>query len=216
MFGPRFSLFADVLLVGVLTFLASLPLVTAFAALTTACRVLSLRVASETTVTVPGYGRTFVAVLRSHPGVLLFPLLLLGDALALAVGAPGGAVLAVVLGAVALVGLGAAARWEPGSSWSAVLRGAALALLRHPGDGLLLLAAVVVAGVLAFTVPLMITLVPGVLALAAVAVTRRRPGVVVGAPGASVGGASVGAVGAAARGAAQAGGSVAHGARAVA
>ena len=167
-FGPRFTLFADVLLVGVLTFLASLPLVTGYAAFTAACRVLSEG------APVSAYGRTFVAVLRSHPGVLLLPLLLLGDALALAAGAPGGGALAGTLGVITLLALAAAARWEPGSSWNAVARAAGAQLLRHPADAAFLLAALGVAGVLAMTVPLMITVVPGVLAFAAVAVTHRR------------------------------------------
>jgi hypothetical protein len=175
-FGPRFTLFADVLLVGVLTFLAALPVVTAYAALTAACRVLSCRVSGEAAVTASAYGRTFAAVLRSHPGVLLLPLVLLADVVALAVGAPGGAGLALVLAAVGLVGLASAAEWAPGSAWSAVVARAASRLVRHPSDAALLVAAVVVAGVLAWTVPLMITLVPGVVALAAVAVSRRRSG----------------------------------------
>ncbi|GAA3391732.1 hypothetical protein [Cryptosporangium minutisporangium] len=175
MFGPRFTLFADVLLVGVLTFLAALPVVTVFAALTAACRVLSSRVDDDATVTVGGYLREFAGVLRSHPGVLGIPFLLVLDVVALGVGAPGAPVLALVLGAVALVGLAAAARWEPGSSWSMTLRDAVARLLRYPSDGALLLAAVGVAGVLAWTVPLMIVLVPGVLALATVAIARRRP-----------------------------------------
>ena len=179
MFGPRFTLFADVLLVGVLTFLAALPLVTAFAALTAACRVLSVRIADDRTVTASGYGRTFVAVLRSHPGVLLLPFLLLVDALALAAGAPGGAGLGVVLGLAALVGLAAAARWEPGSAWSPLVRSAAAGLLRRPGHAALLLAAVTVAGVLAFSVPMTIVLMPGLLALAAVAVSGHRSGAAV-------------------------------------
>jgi len=174
-FGARFSLFADVLLVGVLTFVASLPVVTAYAALVAACRAVSAA-ADGGPVSVPEYGRTFVAVLRSHPGVLGFPLLLALDVVALAVGAPGGPALAVGLVAVALVGLVAAASWAPGRAWPAVLRHSVLHLVRRPGDAALLLAAMVVAGVLAVAVPLMIALVPGVLALAAVAVSRRRSG----------------------------------------
>ncbi|MFG1922742.1 hypothetical protein [Cryptosporangium sp. NPDC048952] len=170
MFSNRFTLFADVLLVGVLTFLASLPVVTAYAALTAACRVLS----PGATVTVRGYGTELLGVLRSHPGVLGFPLLLLGDAMAVARGAPGGALLAGTLGVIALLGLAAAARWEPGVPWSAVVRRAGVDLLRHPTDTALLLAAVAVSVILSLTVPLMITLVPGVLALAAVAIPYRR------------------------------------------
>jgi hypothetical protein len=176
-FGQRFVLFSDCLLLGVLTFLAALPLVTAFAAVTAACRLLADRVDRDAEVTVTAYGRAFVAVLRSHPGVTLVPALVVFlvavDALALAAGAPGRPALAVALGVLAVVGLRAAAGWAPGNAWSVVLRSAGADTVRQPGGSALLLAAVAVAIVLAWTVPLMIVLVPGVLALAPIAVGRR-------------------------------------------
>lgn len=172
LFGSRFTLFADCLLLGVQTFVAALPLVTAFAAVTAACQVLGARVDRDASV---GYFRAFGAVLRSHVGVTLVPLLLLIDVLAVASGAPGAFPLAAVLAVLVVVGLRAAALWAPGLRWSSVLSNAARQAGRDPGGSLLLLGAVAAAAALVSLVPLTVALMPGVLALAPVAIARRRP-----------------------------------------
>ncbi|MGO4748551.1 hypothetical protein AB4212_07950, partial [Streptomyces sp. 2MCAF27] len=62
--GPRFALFSDVLLLGLLTTVAALPVLTAPAAMSTACAALDRRVRHDETITVPGYVRALRARLR--------------------------------------------------------------------------------------------------------------------------------------------------------
>jgi hypothetical protein len=177
----RFALFADCLLTGVLTAVASIGVVTAFPALAAACAVLRERVAQDHPVGVRPYARRLAGALRAGPAGLLVPPLLaalLGlDALALAAGVPGGVPLAVPLAAVAAVatvlGLRAAAAWRPGARWPAVARTAATAARRDPAGSALLLLAGVAGLAIVLAVPITGLLVGGPLALAAVAVPGR-------------------------------------------
>lgn len=172
----RFTLLSESLLLGVLVFVASLPLVTMFAAVTAGCRLLGE--AEETAVGVRPYARRLLAVARSGPFPFVVPsvavLVLLLDWTAVRAGLPGGEVLAVVIPvpalAAAALALRAAALWRPGLGWTAVCRSAAGADLY--GTALLAMA-VVVATVVCSTFPIVTPLAFGQMILAAVAVDAR-------------------------------------------
>jgi hypothetical protein len=167
-FGPRMTLFADVLSVGLATAVASLPVVTVPAALSSACAV--LRGAGEGQ---PATAGRYFAVLRRRlrvgdlaAGVIaLAGALLCAADLALAgAGLPGAPLFAVVAGvigaAATVVGLRACARAES---------------LDAGGSGLVLLA-VVTAALCAWMMLPLAFLAPGPLALALTAVHVRRTG----------------------------------------
>ncbi|MBI0382246.1 hypothetical protein JBE27_39790, partial [Streptomyces albiflaviniger] len=102
LFGPRFALFADVLAVGLATAAASLPLLTAPAAMSTACAVLDRRVREDTPTTAGGYLRALRDRLRTGDllagaGLLAGGALLLFNALAAGAGLPGAVVFRPVL-----------------------------------------------------------------------------------------------------------------------
>jgi uncharacterized membrane protein YesL len=179
LFGNGFSLFADMLLVGLLTSVACLPIITAPAA---------FGAASATLRPITGHGapvRTtaYVAHLRAHlsaaslAGGLLAPALaviLVIDAGLLDSALPGAHAVAValvllVLGA-AVVALRASALQVPRrlSVREALLRSAA-----DPRGSLLLAGGALLAGLLAWSMPLLIPLLPGPLAFAATVVDIR-------------------------------------------
>ncbi|MFF4503544.1 hypothetical protein [Streptomyces sp. NPDC001401] len=183
-FGPRMTLFADMLSVGLATAAACLPLLTAPAALSTACAV--LRGAREDR---PATAGRYFALLRRRlragdlvagaaalAGALLFAadLALAGAGLP---GAPLFAVTAAAIGACAtLVALRACARPESLDDWPTALREAARDAVRDVGGSGLVLLAVVTAAVCAWAlVPLvpLALLAPGPLALALTAVDVR-------------------------------------------
>lgn len=183
-FGPRMTLFADVLSVGLATTVACLPLVTAPAALSTACAV--LRGAGEGQ---PATAGRYFALLRRRlrPGdlaagalALLGALLLAADLALAGAGLPGAplfAVAAAAIGAAALVvGLGACARPESLTDWPAALRQAARDSVRDPGGSGLVLLAVATAVLCAWMLVPLAFLAPGPLALALTAVHVRRTG----------------------------------------
>ncbi|RNG20783.1 hypothetical protein [Streptomyces botrytidirepellens] len=174
--GPRFALFADVLAVGLATAAASLPLITAPAAMSTACAVLDRRVREDAPATAGGYLRALRARLRpgdllAGAGMLAGGALLLFNALAAGAGLPGAVVfrpaLLVVAGLLTVVLLRACARPESATSWRTALRSAAYAGVRTPGASLVLLLAVATAAVCAWAYPPLLFLVPGPLAIAA-------------------------------------------------
>ncbi|MDQ1043177.1 hypothetical protein [Streptomyces sp. V4I2] len=184
-FGPRMTLFADVLSVGLATSLACLPLVTVPAALSTACAV--LRGAGEGQ---PATAGRYFAMLRRRlwagdlaVGVLaLTGALLCAADLALArVGLPGAplfAVVAAAIGAGALVvGLRACARPESLTDWPAALRAAARDVVADPGGSALVLLAVATAVLCAWMLVPLAFLAPGPLALALTAVDVRFAGI---------------------------------------
>lgn len=175
------QLAAEVMLIGVLVCLASLPVVTMLAALGAGSVLLWELVADDRTPTV----RRFLTLLgRSlrQPVVVLAPVGFLAvaalDALALRGGLPGGALLgpvvAVALALVLLVGLRAAARWRPETPWQVTLTGTTPVVLRDWTGSLLLAGALVVIAVVAQQVPTFVLILPGLLVLAGVAVERRR------------------------------------------
>ncbi len=180
-FGPRMTLFADVLSIGVVTALACLPLVTVPAALSTACAVLrSVREGRPVTA-----GR-YVALLRERArfGDLAAGAVALAGALLLAAdvglagaGLPGARVFAVaaaVIGAYAVVvGLRSCARPESLTDWRAAVRGAARDALRDVGGSGLVLLALAAAVLCAWMMLPLAFLAPGPLAMALTAIDVR-------------------------------------------
>ncbi|AXE83943.1 hypothetical protein [Streptomyces sp. Go-475] len=185
-FGPRMTLFADVLSVGLVTSVACLPLVTAPAALSTACAV--LRGAGQDRPVTAG---RYVALLRERlragdllaGAVALAGLLLLAADLALAgAGLPGAPLFAVAAAGIgtcaAVVGLRACGRPESVTDWRAALRGAVRDAVADVGGSGLVLLAVATAALCAWMLLPLAFLVPGPLALALTAVDIRRPAAV--------------------------------------
>ncbi|SMQ14395.1 hypothetical protein SAMN06272771_0691 [Streptomyces sp. Ag82_O1-12] len=181
-FGPRMTLFADVLSVGLATAAACLPLVTVPAALSTACAV--LRGAGQGQ---PGTAGRYFALLRRRlragdvvaGAVALAGLLLLAADLALArAGLPGAPLFAVVAavigGCAALVGLRACGRPESLTDWRAAVRGAGRDAVADVGGSGLVLLAVATAALCAWMLLPLAFLAPGPLALALTAVDVRR------------------------------------------
>lgn len=176
-----FGLFGEVLLVGILVALISLPLVTMPAALAAATRHLRRYVAAEGSGLDLGV-RDFV---RALPGgvvvssvMAVLTALLVADVTVAASGAlPGGTVVAA-FGWVGLVSIGAlmlssAAAWTPESGWAAAVRSAPARFRADLVGTLYLAAAVVLVGVLTWTLPPLILPALGCAALAAVAIPER-------------------------------------------
>ncbi|MEV0599920.1 hypothetical protein AB0I82_11580 [Streptomyces sp. NPDC050315] len=197
LFGPRFAFFADVLAIGLATTVAALPLVTAPAALATACTLLRRRQWYDEPCTA---GRYFAA-LRARRwradlaagGVLLgLGALVAADAALAAAGLPGAVPFALFLAAVgavlAVTGLRACASYDmaegrPGGApdgtaggWRAAVRTGAARTVRDLPGSLLVLLALATAAVCAGTVPPLLFLLPGPLAVALTAVEARRAG----------------------------------------
>ncbi|QNP75970.1 hypothetical protein IAG44_27955 [Streptomyces roseirectus] len=183
MFGPRFSLFADTMSVGLATAVSCLPVVTIPAALSTACAV--LRGAGEDR---PATAGRYFALLRRRlragdllagcvavAGVLLF----LADLALARAGLPGGAGFAALAGVIGcgalLVALRACARPESVTDWTAALRRAVGDAGRDLGGSALILLAVVTAGLCAWMLLPLAFLAPGPLALALTAIDVRTP-----------------------------------------
>ncbi|MFS8204650.1 hypothetical protein ACLVWQ_38990 [Streptomyces sp. CWNU-52B] len=181
-FGPRMTLFADVLMVGVCTALASLPVVTLPAALSSACAV--VRGAREDR---PATAARYSAVLRQRlrggdlvaGTVTLAGVLLCWADLAMArAGLPGAPLFAVVAAAIggsaAVVGLRACGRPESLTDWRAAVAGAARDSVRDVGGSGLVLLALAAAVLCAWMLLPLAFLAPGPLALALTAVDVRN------------------------------------------
>ncbi|MEV3973274.1 hypothetical protein AB0K68_34930 [Streptomyces sp. NPDC050698] len=181
-FGPRMTLFADVLSVGLATAVACLPLVTVPAALSTACAVLR-GAGLDRPVTAGRYfallrrrsrAGDLVAGCLALAGVLLFAadLALAGAGLP---GAPLFAVAAAVIGVCAVVvGLRACGCPEALTDWRAAVRGAGRDAVTDLGGSGLVLLAVATAALCAWMLVPLAFLAPGPLALALTAVDVRR------------------------------------------
>ncbi|MCH5675192.1 hypothetical protein [Streptomyces gilvus] len=183
-FGPRMTLFADVLSVGLATTAACLPLLTAPAALSTACAV--LRGAGEDR---PATAGRYFALLRRRlrtgdlaaGAMALTGALLFAADLALAgAGLPGAALFATVAAAIGatavVVAVRACGRPESLTDWPAAVRGAARDAVRDPGGSALALLAVATAALCAWMLVPLAFLAPGPLALALTAVDVRLAG----------------------------------------
>ncbi|GAA3725102.1 hypothetical protein [Streptomyces tremellae] len=178
-FGSGFTLFADMLLVGLLTSLACLPVVTAPAAFAAASATLRGTAESGVPVRAAGYATHLRAHLsaRSLAGGLAPPalaVLLLADVSLLDSPLPGARLMApvlvlLVLGA-AVVALRTTALEDPHrlSPREGLLRVAA-----DPRGSLLLAGGALLAGLLAWSIPLLAPLLPGPLAFAATVVEMR-------------------------------------------
>ncbi|NEA38557.1 hypothetical protein [Streptomyces sp. SID11385] len=176
-FGPAFSLFADVLLVSLLTSLCCLPVLTAPAAFAAAAETLRETAAGGRTAS----ARTYLVRLRARLGPRSLLLGLLLPAFAVAVRAdlalaggelPGRALVGPSLVVLALAAgvllLRASAAPGPVTARTAWQRTAA-----DPHGSLLLVAALVLAALIAWAMPLLLPLLPGPLAFAATAVDLR-------------------------------------------
>ncbi|PSK99973.1 hypothetical protein CLV63_102100 [Murinocardiopsis flavida] len=180
-FGPGFTLFADMLLVGLLTSAAGIPLATVPAAFAAAAATLRGSAADGAPVGIGAYAGHLRAHLsaRTLAAGLAVPLLVavvLVDLAIVRAALPGAA---FVGPALALLTLGAAVAGLRATALAAphrlCVREAVVRSAADPGGSLLLAAAVVVAALLAWSMPLLIPLLPGPLALAATAVDLRSP-----------------------------------------
>lgn len=185
LFGPRMTLFADVLSVGLATAAASVPLVTAPAALSTACAVLR-GVREDRPATAGRYFALLGRRLRAGDlaaGVVAVAgvLLILADLALARAGLPGGPAFAVVAGAIGVfavvVGLRACGRPESVTDWPAAVRVAARDAVRDSGGSGLVLLALAAAALCAWALPPLLFLAPGPLAMALTAVHVRDGGV---------------------------------------
>ncbi|KOX04489.1 hypothetical protein ADK65_05075 [Streptomyces sp. NRRL B-1140] len=181
-FGPRMTLFADVLSVGLAAAAACLPLVTVPAALSTACAVLR-GAGLDQPVTAGRYFALLRRRLRAGDlvagAVALAGLLVFAADVALAAaglpGAPLFAVAAAVIGTGAVVvGLRACGRPESLTDWRAAVRGAGRDAVTDAGGSGLVLLAVATAVLCAWMLLPLAFLAPGPLALALTAVDVRR------------------------------------------
>ncbi|MFE3461613.1 hypothetical protein ACFXKD_29080 [Nocardiopsis aegyptia] len=179
---PRLGLFAESLLVGLLTALAALLVVPALAAVAAGCSV--LRESRTGPVGAALFAARLREALRAGPPVLLLPpaaaaLLLVGYAAAGA-GLPGAqawsaaATVAVVTAAAAL--LRVAACWRPGMDWRGAVRSGADRITGDLHGSALAVLAVVAAAVVCTAVPAMAPLVLGQVLLAGAALEVRAEG----------------------------------------
>lgn len=180
--GAKLALFGEVLMIGLLIALVSVPVVTLPAALAAGIRHLRRFIAAEDSrltffwkdVRAGLAGGALVGV-----GVLvLVAVLLLDIDLARSGFLPGGMVVEVVgwvgLAAVALVLLTAAAAWTPAVGWRGALRAVPRVVAADmPGAAYLVATAVFVVVLTVVLVPLLLPAL-GMAALAAVAVPERR------------------------------------------
>lgn len=185
MFGPRFSLFADMLAVGLCATVACLPVLTAPAALSAACSVLRGAVREDRAATVGRYAAEFRAhgLLRSLAagGAVLGLAALLGlDLLLVRAGLPGGTAMALVLAVLAaaalVVGLRAAADPAAVRSWHTALRRAAARSAADLPGCVLTAVAVAMCAAFVWMLPLLAPLALGPLAFAVTAVELRDAG----------------------------------------
>lgn len=174
---------AEVLFIGVLVCVASLPVVTSLAAAGAGSVLLRELVEEDRTPSVRRFLRLLGPSLR-QPEALLPPLGMAAvaglDTLALLAGLPGGRALGPVLAAALtgafITGIRAAARWRPGTTWRTALAEAVGVTVRDWPGSLLLAGALVVTGVVTLHAPAFVVVLPGLLVMAAVAVDRRPMG----------------------------------------
>lgn len=180
--SAAFALFGEVLLIGVLVTLVSLPVVTLPAALAAGIRHLRRFVAAEASPVSAFWADVRRAVL---PGALvglvatvLALVLLLDIDLARSGLLPGGAVIEVVgwigLAAVSVVVLSAAGAWSPERGWRPALRAVPALVRADIAGAAYLVAAAGFVVVLAWMMPPLVIAGLGCAALAVVAVPTRR------------------------------------------
>ncbi|WP_405826752.1 hypothetical protein OG241_43330 [Streptomyces sp. NBC_01390] len=180
-FGPRMTLFADVLSIGLATAVASLPLLTAPAALSTACAILR-GTREDRPATAGRYFRLLRQRLRTGDlaaglAAVTGVLLLLADLALARTGLPGGGAFAAVAAAIgacaAVTGLRACGRPESLTDWPAAVGAAARRSVQDLGGSALVLLALVTAALCAWMLPPLAFLAPGPLAMALTAIDVR-------------------------------------------
>ncbi|MER7396778.1 hypothetical protein ABT381_14825 [Streptomyces sp. NPDC000151] len=179
-FRERFGLFAEALLTGVWIGLAALPLVTYPAAFAAGARHLRRHLAHE-----PSGLREFAADVRAAArrgwlvglGGWVACWLAWLDLAAVRGGVPGGPLVGaaglLALCGAAVAGLRAAAVWEPGASWRALLAAAGRRTVLDPAGSFLLVGGVAVVALSAWFSPPLAVPVLGALTAAALAVEER-------------------------------------------
>jgi hypothetical protein len=180
--SPTFSTFADVLYVGVLVFALSIPLVTSFAALSAGTQALREAKEADRHVTIGSVWRPFAdRVVRHWFVALVLPAvvtaLLIVDLVVMPYLVPD-AVIALVLPAVVASAAGAialriAGTWRTGVSARDTLAESWRRMAEDAGGSLLLALTVAAAGAVVAVIPLLALVMPGLLALAAVALDHR-------------------------------------------
>lgn len=181
------ALLAEVLLIGAMTTFAALGVVTAFGAVAAGC--VSLREYLDYDIET-GPRRYFTllgAASRGAVSLFALPTLIVvvaADLLAWHAGMPGGRILGpaalIAASAATVVGLRAAASWKPGPGgvgptvpWRALLSSSLAQAAADWRGSLLIAGALVACAALAFEIPALVLILPGLLTLAAVAVCGR-------------------------------------------
>jgi len=175
--GERFTLFGEVVMVGLLVMIAALPVVTALPALAAGCTHLRRHLRAER-VSAAGFARTLRAALPGSWRVTVPALaitVLLGFNLLIArAGLPGAPVVTAttpaLLAAGSVVLIRAAAAWRPGSAWRALLGRGARATGSDVRGSALLLGAWLLVGVVTWQLPPLLLPAAGCLVLAAIAI----------------------------------------------
>lgn len=182
-YSDGFRQFSDVLLLGLLIFLASLPVVTAFAALTAGVDVLGAARQADGPVRARAFGVAFLGRLRRWLSHVVVPLvvivLLAADLLLLPLITSSTTLSAAIVGLLAAAALTAgvlfAAMLHPGERAAPAWARTGAALGRAPGAGGMLLLASLTAIALVVIAPVLATVIAGPYALAVVAVRARLP-----------------------------------------
>ncbi|MEV0904401.1 hypothetical protein [Streptomyces hokutonensis] len=182
LFGPRFTLFADMLAIGMATAVASLSLITAPTALAAACAVLRRAIREDRPVTLGEYAAEFRAhglrrsVLAGMTAFTALTLIVLDLALARA-GLPGAGPMSWALTGLAAAGLvlalRAAADPDVSRGWGPAVGRAVTRSVADPVGCALIAAAVGLCVVFLWMLPLLALLLPGPLAFAITAVELR-------------------------------------------
>lgn len=180
LYAGRLTSFADMLLLGLLVTVGSLPVVTWFVALAAGADLARQRETHDVTIGVRTYMSRWKAALRTGWAGIVVPtaglLVLAIDLFAVAAGLDQPQVVVPLTAAAVLAGglaVRCAASWRAGRTWRACLEDALRAARDDVPGTLLLAGAVLVAGLLVLWVPPVGLIVPGLLALAGAALGLR-------------------------------------------
>ncbi|WP_348786475.1 hypothetical protein [Leifsonia sp. NPDC080035] len=182
-FGGRgVGAFGEMLVVGLAVTALSLPIVTAVPALAAGVRHLEGHLTDRPDSVRSLFSLAWSAIrsgwLSGLASAAVVGMLLVNVALGVQGLVPGGGALAVVSGvlaaAVAVVACRVAALWAPGSRWGSLWREGAALAVGDPVGSLLVLAGLGVGLVVAWMLPPLIVIAPGLTAVALVAAERRR------------------------------------------
>lgn len=180
--GGAVAPFGQMLTVGLMVCAFSLPIITAVPALAGGVRHLEQHLSARAD-SLADLVRSIWEAIRSGwwVGVLtafLVGLLALNVSMGMQNLVPGGTFFAVVSGILALVlvvvAVRSAALWEPGARWGDLLRRGRDLTVEDPIGSLIVVAALAVCGVIVWMLAPLIVITPGMLAIALVAVERRR------------------------------------------